>query len=1020
LLIINLTHKPSAMKKFWLIMLLILAAAGLSAQEQLTVRGRVTDAANDGIPGTTVMIQGTQQGTITDLNGDYEIQAPADAVLVFSFIGYRTEEVDVAGRTTIDLQLEEMAFDMDEVVVIGYGTAAVKDLTGSVSVVKADDINRQPVPNIGQALQGKVSGIQVSNNGAPGTAPTIRIRGLGTVRSDASPLFVVDDVYVDDISFLSPQQIESITVLKDASSAAIYGVRAANGVIIITTKGGKFQSPKFNYSGYVGVQQVSNLLDLANTQQYITLVNEKIAVGEDRGTASTPFDPSLYTADTDWFEEILNPATIQNHNISITGGGENSTYYYGLGITSQEGLVKNNDYTRINLRGTSDITVNRFLSAGYGITLNAWKSDNAANVLGQAFIAPPAFDPKLDEDTFTDPVSLGFGNFANPAATIEYFNNVSQGLNTLANVHAQITPVENLSFRSSFTFDGSYAQNRNYSPEYWVSVTQNDTISHLSKSNSQELNYTFDNTVTYDKSFGEHQVKVMGGLSFVQFRNQGLNASTSRVPYFSEATLYLNNGSIEDLSAGDYGSLIRSNSYFGRLFYSFRERYLLTATFRRDGSSTFPGEKRWGNFPSLGLGWVVSQEDFFDGVNSIDFLKVKASWGILGNNQVPQNAYTVTVNNWGGYSVVYGPYGSSTIHQGASITSLVEPLLRWEIVEEYDLGIESLMLDYRLNLELGMYRRMTRAAIFPVPLIGTAGTSGSSYLDNNADILNTGVELSASWNNQISDRLSYNVGGNISFNHNKVFDLEPGTLPFYDANAFNGALATYTQQGHPIGEFYVLEVDGVFQSFDEVNNYTGAEGDPIMPDAVPGDFRYVDQNEDGIIDDNDRIPYGSYTPKVLYSFNMGVNVGLFDFSIEMHGVGGNKIYNAKRANRFGNENYDADFAENRWHGEGTSDTYPSADLAGGKNIYPNTFLVESGAYFRIRNVQAGYTLPARLTERLTGERIRVYLSAQNPLTLFSYNGFSPEIPGGSPSTAGMDYGVYPLSRITNVGITMDF
>jgi hypothetical protein len=422
----------------------------------------------------------------------------------------------------------------------------------------------------------------------------------------------------------------------------------------------------------------------------------------------------------------------------------------------------------------------------------------------------------------------------------------------------------------------------------------------------------------------------------------------------------------------------------------------------------------------VGIGWVASEEDFMAGAGFIDFLKVKASWGLLGNNQVPQNAFTVTVNNWDGYSIVYGPYGSSTISQGASITSLVEPLLRWEIVEEYDAGIEALMMNNRLSADLGYYRRMTHSAIFPVPVIGTAGTSGSSYLDNNADILNTGVELTLSWSNQVSERLSYQAGGNFSFNHNEVFSLEPGTLPFYDANAFNGALATYTQEGRPIGEFYVLDVDGVFDSFDEVNSYTNADGELIMPDAVPGDFRYVDHNGDGVIDDRDRIPYGSYTPKILYAFNLGIQYGSFDFSFEMHGVSGNKIYNAKRANRFGNENYDANFAENRWNGAGSSDTYPSADIAGGKNAYPNTFFVESGAYFRIRNIQLGYTLPRGFTERISCESIRIYLSAQNPFTTFSYNGFSPEIPGGSPSTAGMDYGVYPLSRITSFGLTLNF
>jgi TonB-linked SusC/RagA family outer membrane protein len=1008
------------MKKLFVLIFFTLTAMLVIGQQTIEVTGRVTDLNNKGIPGATVTVKGTMQGTVTDLDGVYAITVPGDAVLVFSFIGYQTEEIDVSGQTTIDVQLNETAFDMDEVVVVGYGTAAVKDVTGTISVIRSDDITRQPVPNVGQALQGKVAGVQVSNDGNPGRPSTVRIRGLGTVRSDASPLYVVDNVFVDDISFLSPQHIESITVLKDASSAAIYGVRAANGVIIITTKSGKYQNPKFNYSGYVGIQQVSNLLDLADKDQYITLVNEKIAVGEDRGTVSTPFDPNAYTDNTDWFEEVLNPALIHNHNIDITGGSETSNYYFGVGLTSQEGLVKNDNYSRINLRGTSDIKVNKILKTGFGITVSGWRIDSTANVLRQAFIAPPAFKPKVDENTYSDPVLLGFGNFANPAATIEYHNNVTQGLKTLANIYAEITPLKTLSVRSSFTLDGNYSQNRAYTPVYWVSVTQNDTLSHLNKSSSQQLNYTFDNTVNYNRVFGDHRLNAMVGLSLIQFKSQGLDGSTSQVPFFTESTLYLSNGSIDDLSAGDWGTLIRSTSYFGRLFYSYRDRYLMTATFRRDGSSTFPKEERWGTFPSFGLGWVLSEESFFDNISFINFLKAKTSWGVLGNNQVPQNPYTVTVNNWDGYSIVYGPYGSSTIYTGASITSLVEPQLRWETVKELDAGIEALLMDYRLNLELGYYRRMTEAAIFPVPLIGTAGTSGKNYLDNNADILNTGVELVLNWNEKVTDRFTYYFSGNFSFNHNEVFRLEPGTLPFYDADAFNGALATYTQEGHPIGEFYVLDVDGVFQNFDEVNNYTDNSGNPIMPDAVPGDLRFVDQNNDGIIDDTDRIPYGSYTPKMLYALNLGLTYAQFDFSMEMHGVGGNKIYNAKRPNRFGNENYDADFAENRWHGEGTSDDYPSADVAGGKNAYPSTFFVESGAYFRIRNIQIGYTIPESITSRIYLQSFRVYISMHNPITLFSYNGFSPEIPGGSPSTAGMDYGVYPLSRITSVGLTLNF
>lgn len=1014
------------MIKLILFILCTLPGLALFGQQSVEVNGRVTDPDGGGIPGATILVKGTQQGSITDLDGNYTLTVPSDATLLYSFIGYAIQEVAVAGQTNINVTMAEEAFDMDEVVVIGYGTAAVKDVTGTIAVVRSDEISSQQVSNVGQALQGKVAGVQVTNDGTPGKSPTIRIRGLGTVTSNANALYVVDNVLVNDISFLSPEQIESMTVLKDASSAAIYGVRAANGVILITTKTGKFQKPHMTYSGYVGIQQVSNLLDMADRDQYIALVNEKIAVGADRGTSSTPFDPAAYPDNTDWYSEVLQTARIQNHNIDFTGGNETVNYYYGIGITSQEGLVKDNNYTRVNLRGTSDITLNRFIKAGYGITVSGWKTDNAADVLNQAFIAPPAFSPKIDEDTYTDPVILGFGNFANPAATIEYHDNVTQGLKTLANIYAEITPVKNLSIRSSFTLDGEFSQNRGYTPVYWVSVTQNDTLSHLSKSNTQLSNYTFDNTVNYSRIFGDHRVNVMGGLSMVQFRTQGLKASTSRVPYFTESTLYLSNGSIDDLTASDqddglgWPTLIRSTSYFGRLFYSYRDRYLLTATFRRDGSSTFPKEERWGNFPSVGIGWIASEEDFMQNVDLFDFLKVKASWGLLGNNQVPQNAFTVTVNNWAGYSVVYGPYGSSAISRGASITSLVEPLLRWEIVEEYDAGIEALMLDNRLNVDLGYYRRMTHAAIFPVPLIGTAGTSGSSYLDNNADILNTGVELTLQWNNKVSEKLSYNVGGNFSYNHNEVYKLEPGTLPFYDANAFNGALATYTQEGHPVGEFYVWETDGIFQSFDEVNAYTHTDGSLIMPDAVPGDFRYIDHSGDGILDDADRISVGSYTPKYLYAFSLNIQYTSFDFRMDLNGVGGNKIYNAKRIGRYGNENYDADFAENRWHGAGSSNTYPSADVAGGKNAFPNTFFIESGAYFRIRNIQVGYTLPKRITERISTESIRVYVSAQNPFTTFAYNGFSPEIPGGNPSTAGMDYGIYPLSRITSFGLTLKF
>jgi TonB-linked SusC/RagA family outer membrane protein len=1010
------------MKKLLFLFLFILPLTLVSAQQLVKITGKVTDQTNLGLPGVTVIVQGTQTGTFTNLTGEYTVNAATDATLVFSFVGYKTATVPVDARTIIDLKLSQASYDMDEVVVVGYGSTAVKDLTAPVTTVKADEITKNTVTNIAQALQGKVAGVQITSSGAPGASPTIRIRGLGTVSSNPNPLYVVDGVFVDDINFLSPYQIESATVLKDASSAAIYGNRAANGVILITTKKGKNQTPHVSYSGYAGIQKITNQLQQANREQYFDLVNEKLRVTHSRDSAKVlkQFDPSLFPDETNWFDDILRTANIQSHDLNVTGGNEYSTYNFGVGITSQEGMIRKNDYTRITLRGSQDINVNKYLKTGYSINLSTSKTDNPADVFMNAYKAPPIVKPMINDSTYSGPVLLGFASVGNPVAQIAYINNVSHGLRALSNAYAELTPIKGLNIRSSFTFDGGYSQNRNYSPYYYVSSIQYDTVTSLSKSNAQSINYTFDNLATYEKVIGDHRLKAMGGLSYVQNRNQSLYAYATEVPYFTESTLYISNGSSSKLTANDAGSLFRTSSYFGRLFYSYKDRYLFTGTMRRDGSSSYPKSERWGTFPSIGLGWVVSQENFMQNVKQIDFLKIRGSWGVLGNNNIQQNAYTVTVNQNKALSVIYGPYGSGTISEGATISSVVEPLLKWEIVEEFDGGIEAVMLNSRLNIELDYYHRLTKDAIFPIRLIETAGTATGSFLDNNADILNKGIEATLNWSDDLTDKLSYRIGGNLTVNHNEVAKLKPGGSPFYDGGAVNGALATYTQVGHPIGEFYVVQVDGIFQNWAEVDAYVDTAGAKIMPKAVPGDFRYVDQNHDGKIDDLDRVGMGSYTPKMMYAFNLGITYSQIDVSVECQGVSGNKIYNVKRADRFGNENYDADFAEHRWHGQGTSTTYPSADIAGGRNVFPNSFFVESGAYFRIKNIQVGYTLPANWTNRIHAGSVRFYYTAQNPFTTFKYNGFSPEIPGGSPATQGMDYGIYPLSKINSIGVNVNF
>ncbi|MFZ5939236.1 MAG: SusC/RagA family TonB-linked outer membrane protein [Bacteroidota bacterium] len=993
------------MKKLFFL-LFIFSATLLSAQ-QTTITGNVTDQNGMGIPGVSILVKGTQQGTITDFNGDYTLTAPSEATLVFSFIGYKTVEEALGGRTVVNLQMQEEAIGMEEVVVVGYGTAKVKDVTGSIVTIRNEDLTKQQVTNVGQVLQGKVAGLQVSSTGEPGSSPQIRIRGLATVKgTNANPLYVVDDVFMDDISFLSNDQIESVSVLKDASAAAIYGVRGARGVVLITTKKGSSTEPKITYSGYYGIQNAANMLEMANAEQYITLYNEK--------NPTKPIDNVTYPGSTNWYNEVLRPANIQNHELGISGGNEASKYFYGIGITSQEGIIKKNDYTRFNLRGSNDLQINKYLKSGYNIIVTGTNTNLPADVLMPSFVAPPVFNVYTN-NVFSDFSSLISGS--NPAANLDRINNVSKSAQALVNAYLELKPIKDLSIRTSFTVDGNYTTARNYEPEFDY-ITVSDTVSTLTKTSSYHLNYTWDNLINYQKVFGENRLTLMAGFSAYQIYYQGMSGTADGVPFYSDATLYLGKGSTIPI-ANDWGGKIRSESYFARVFYSYKDKYLLTATFRRDGSSVFPENDRWATAPSVGIGWVISDESFMDNVNIFDFLKLKASWGVLGNSDIPQNVYTLTVNTSSDYWVIYGPYGSGNISQGKSITSVVPPQLMWESLEEINTGFESKLFANRMTLDIEYYRRMTKNAIFPYPVPATSGLSGS-YLDNVCDILNTGVELTTSWNQNISSDMKIGFSGNVAYNHNEIYSFKPGTVGYTTGNAFNGKLAIKNQVGHPIGEYFVYEVAGVFQNADQVTNYVNSEGKKIMATAKPGDLIFVDQNDDGVIDELDKISYGSYIPKLIYGFNLNMTWKSFDLSADFAGVAGNKIYNAKRAQRYGNENWDLDFYENRWYGEGTSNTYPSANVGGRRNPDPSTFFVESGAYFRIRNVQVGYTLPSNLVNKLAISRARVYLSFQNPYAFFKYNGFSPEILSGSADTQGMDYNVYPITSISTIGLNLNF
>jgi len=992
------------------------------------VSGKVT-AADDGmaLPGVNIVVQGTAKGTTTDAEGNYKIDlAPSENTLVFTFVGFTTVTTEVGDRTVVDIALASDITSLGEVVVIGYGVQKKSDVTGALVSVKAEDINKMPVSTAAEALQGKVAGVQVTSSGTPGSAPTVRIRGLGSVSAKVEPLYVVDGVLVDDITFLGPNDIESMSVLKDASASAIYGVRASNGVVIITTKRGKNEQPRITYSGFGGVQKAINTVDMANGSEYIQLLNEKDAISASRnGTSFIPRDPANYPYSTNWYDQILrNTSTIQSHDLTVTGGNEKSVYAMGGNYFKQQGLARGTDYERLNLRTSVESNVTKFLKIGVNANLSNFKSNNApANLFSSAYIAPPAIPVKIDENTYATPQA--FGDFGNPAATQYYNHDLTKGIRLVGGVFAEVKLTKGLTFKSAYGVDGSYSQNRKYVPYYFVSSTQKDTTKTLTRKIDNYFSYYWDNTLTYDfKVQEDHHFTVLAGMNAQQQKFYSMTASRQGVDDFGDNSWYLNLGSSDPTQRNntDAGYNIQSLSYFGRVSYAFREKYLLSATLRRDGSSVFAKNNRYDNFPSVGLGWVVSNESFMDNQDIFQFLKVRASWGKLGNNRIPANTVVKSATTNGTYTPIF----NGVPQQGASITVVGPDNLLWEKTRETNLAIEGGVLKNRLNFELDFYNRKTTNAIFPVTVNGVFGASNDTYLDNNADLVNKGVELALNWKDKIGE-FTYGVGGVFAYNKNTVDALKPGTVGIHDG-VVNVDRTTYTVVGHSVGEFYGRKVVGIFQNDAEIQSYTNADGKVIQPLAKPGDFKFQDTNGDGKIDDKDRVFLGSALPKYNFGINLNAAYKGFDLTIDLYAQGGNKIFNAKRYRQLGNENYDQDFYDHRWHGEGTSNSYPSADLSADANKRPNSWYLESGNFFKVRNVQLGYTIPAATTSRIGVSKIRVYANATNPLVFFKYNGFSPEIPTAAAGvnqanttnilSQGIDNNVYPMSATYNLGVNI--
>ena len=984
--------------------------------QNVRVKGTVTDASSgETLVGVSVSIKGTTTGTQTDVSGSFTLSAPSSATLLFSYIGYISQEIPVNGQTIIMVKLAPKSNELQQVVVVGYGTQKKIDVTGSVATVKGDDIAKQASVNPVSALQGKVAGINIVNSGAPGASPQITIRGTGTIFGNTGVLYVVDGVWYDDISFLNPADIDNISVLKDASSTAIYGIRAANGVLLITTRKGKKGSVAVNYNAYAGWQSVTNQVKMADATEYATMIDELYQ--QNNVTPVLFSNPASYGKGTDWYGQELRNAFVTNHEVSITGGEEKSDYNLSVGYLDQDGIVKTNNYRRYTLHLTNNYQPFKNFKMGVSVSgLYGTSRDINGGIFHELYAAAPVLPVFYANGAYGDPndYNLGGGNNFNPQATIDFFNQHSYNYRFTGNAYAQLTFLKNFVFKTSFGGDFGENETINYNPVYMATLAQQNTTSVLTRSRAEVRNWLAENTLTYDNTFDrDHHVTVLLGQSAERRQGYGFTGTAQNVPPGSQDAYF---GLGNNYNIVDGGSLNTFASYFGRINYAYKDRYLFNASVRDDGASQFYPNHTYTILPSVGAGWVITQEDFMKDQHVFDLLKLRGSWGRVANAGVPFNVTVpTTVSDPGFLTAIFGgvPY------IGTNVNTITPPFIVVERAEGTDIGLEGALLNSRLSFEADFYNRLTKDAVFGIPVLGSLGLGGN-VIGNQADIQNRGFELLLTWKGHVGQDFSYSLSANGSINSNKVLHVATGANPIYGGGGgiTNGALATITVLGQPIGEFYGYKVAGIFQSAADVSSYA-KNGTPIQPNAKPGDFKYADVNNDGVIDGRDRVDMGDPNPKYNYGFNTSFTYKNFDLALDFQGVAGVSVYNANIAYRFGNENFTQDFYDHRWHGPGTSNTYPSVDVGSNANAAPNSFYVESGAYFRLRNAQLGYTLPGSILSKVGVRKVRFYANAQNAINIFGYKGFSPEV-GGSPTNAGIDANVYPLYATYNFGVNVSF
>lgn len=988
-----------------------------TAQAPLTYKGHVTgENGTEALEGVNIVLLSKGTGTQTNAQGYFELQATPGEAIQLTYVGHEPINYILGNETTINFTMKVADQVGEEVIVVGYGTQKQKDLTSAITTISSDDIMKTPTGQAMQSLQGIAPGVQIVSSGAPGSAPTVRVRGIGSYPgvSNSAPLYVVDGMFFDNIDFLNPSDIATISVLKDASAAAIYGVRAANGVILVETKSGRKNQPaQITYEGYYGVQVPTNVLQMANSEQYAQMASEldpsrypdyQYILKAMQLYGRSKVNPNVPDVNTDWYKEIMRVAPIQNHSINVSGGSDKATYSVGGSYFGQDGILDmKNDFQRFNLRTKLDYQALKWLTVGGNILFsNGLNYQPESGAWRSAYFAVPIL-PVYDydnPDAFPIPYSsaqvLGYRSGQNPFPSMEFIQNKQKLRNTFANFYVKVDLIPNkLNFKTSYNHNFSALDLRRVELPYYNSAGAQRPDARITRTWDQFSNQFWDNLLTYDDHTGKHNYTVMLGTSFRDEEWTQLRAAAVDFPPGQEQSWYLAQAQTIDInSVGDNGSHYYGFSYFGRVAYNYDHKYLLYGTFRSDGSNKY--QQKSGFFPTVGAGWVLTEEDFFK-VKGIDYLKIRGSWGRLGNDKIPASdgkKATTVVNTTLGDKYVPGAQTSETFSW-----------LEWEVVEEINVGLSARFADNRLNMEADYFTRDTKNAAIAVKIPVVGGT----VLRNAGIINNSGVELGLNWNDKIGNDLTYQIGANIATLKNEVKDLFG--QPYLD-----GPSAEFSQRslvGHPLLAFFGYKVAGVYQNQGEI------DADPIdnKSDLKPGYFKYQNTNGDKLLDGDDRVLLGSYFPNLTYGFNIGAGFKNFSLTANFYGQSGNKIMNRKRGEvHWTNDlNIDADLAKNRWHGEGTSNKYPSANgLREGWNQMMSDYFVEDGSFFRIQNVMLSYSLAKGKLFNPGFPEMRISLTADRPATFFKYNGFNAEVPDG------IDNQTYPIPAVYTVGLNIRF